>query len=83
MDPKYWSKPVTLEIGTLGKYKNVTNTGEAARMLLSQWPLDRGRQYGKARKTCLAVLEGSKPPSEARKAFIEAAAEADIFVREQ
>lgn len=52
-------------------------------MLLSQWPLDRGRQYGKARKTCLAVLEGSKPPSEARKAFIEAAAEAEIFVREQ
>ncbi len=83
MDPKYWSKPVTLETGVLGKYKTITSTGEAARMLLNQWPVEKGRRYSRARKTCLAVLDGTKPPSEARKAFIDAADEADLFVREQ
>lgn len=83
MDPKYWSKPVMVETGVIGKFKTITNTGEAARLLLSHWPIEKGRRYARARKTCIAVLEGVKPPSEARRAFIEAADEADLYIREQ
>ncbi|WP_256754689.1 DUF982 domain-containing protein [Mesorhizobium sp. Mes31] len=39
-----------------------------------------GRKHVAARKACLGVLEGLKETREARKAFIEAAKEADILV---
>ena len=83
MDPKYWSKPVTYEEDGRGGYRTVTSTGEAARILLTRWPVSRGRRYRQARQICLDVLEGRRLPSEARRAFLDAAEEADVFVREQ
>lgn len=83
MDPKRWSKPVTFEEDTRGGYRTITSTGEAARVLLTKWPVAKGRQYRRARQVCLDVLEGKKPPSEARRAFLDAAREADVFVRDQ
>lgn len=83
MDPKYWSKPVTVETMSLGKYRTVTNTKDATRILMTQWPRAHGRRLSKAKKTCFSVLEGAKPPSDARRAFIDAAYEADLNIREQ
>lgn len=83
MDPKRWSKPVTFEEDSRGGYRTIVTTKEAARVLLTNWPVDRGRRYRKARQICLDVLEGKTVPSEARKAFLEAAKEADVFIREQ
>jgi ribosomal 50S subunit-associated protein YjgA (DUF615 family) len=83
MDPKRWSKPITFETTRLGQYRTIVSTQEAARALMNDWPLQKGRQLKTARKTCEAVLEGKKPPSEARNAFIAAAVEADVFVREK
>jgi len=83
MDPKRWSKPITFETPNLGQYRTIVSTQEAVRALVNDWPLQKGRQLKAARKTCAAVLDGKKPPSEARNAFIAAAVEADIFVREK
>ncbi len=83
MDPKRWSKPITFETLRLGQYRTVASTQEAARALVADWPIQRGRQLRAARKTCAAVLDGRKPPSEARNAFIAAAVEAHVFVREK
>ena len=83
MDPKRWSKPITFETSHLGQYRTIVSTQEAARALVNDWPLEKGRQLKTARKTCADVLEGKKPPSEARNAFIAAAVEADVFVREK
>ena len=83
MDPKRWSRPITFEAPRLGQHRTIASTQEAARVLINDWPIQKGRQLKAARKACLAVLEGKKPPSEARNAFIAAAVEADVFVREK
>ena len=83
MDPKRWSKPITFETPRLGQYRTIASTQEAARALENDWPLEKGRQLKEARKMCVAVLAGRKPPSEARNAFIAAAVEAHVFVREK
>jgi hypothetical protein len=83
MDPKRWSKPITFETPRLGHYRTIASTQEAARALVNDWPVEKGKQLKVARKTCMAVLEGRKPPSDARNAFIAAAVEADVFVREK
>lgn len=83
MDPKRWSKPITFETPRLGNYRTVASTQEAARALVNDWPVQKGRQLKAAQKACMAVLEGRKPPSEARNAFIAAAVEAHVFVREK
>jgi hypothetical protein len=40
-----------------------------------------GKAREEARRTCLAVLEGKEDPAAARKTFIRAAKEADVFIR--
>lgn len=82
MDPKYWSKPVVYGGKALGGYRTVASTREAARTLSQGWPVGRGRNWAKARQACAEVLDGRKPPSDARRAFIDAAYEADLTVRD-
>jgi hypothetical protein len=83
MDPKRWSKPLTLESPKLGRHHTINSTSEAALVLKNNWPIKRGQNLKRARKTCLEVLDGKKAPSEARSAFIAAAVEAHVFVREK
>lgn len=82
MNSGVWEKPITFETTKLGKYWTVTSTAEAARALMERWPLDTGEALDEARRTCLAVLEGKADPAVAREAFIRAAEEADVFIRD-
>lgn len=81
MDPKRWSKPVEYQAGQVGPYRSVGNTRDAARLLTERWPATTGRKFIRAKKTFSDVLDGKRPPSEARAAFIEAANEANVAVR--
>lgn len=83
MKPGRWDKPVTYEEDTRGGYRTITSTEEAARALLLKWPVDDGEAYYEAQRVCVAVLEGESSPEEARTAFLNAAAEAGVFVRDQ
>ncbi|WP_258123775.1 DUF982 domain-containing protein [Mesorhizobium onobrychidis] len=47
---------------------------------MNRWPAVTGKQHVAARKACLGVLEGLKEARDARRAFVEAAKEADILV---
>ena len=69
------------ETRKLGAYLTISSTAEAARVLMEHWPIDKGDALTKAQETCLAVLEGKEEPAAARRAFIEAADEAGVFVR--
>ena len=81
MDPKPWTKPVTVETAKLGKLRVIASTADAARFLLEQWPVDHGPLHLDAREACLAVLDGEKPAEFARDAFVAAAEEAGILVK--
>jgi hypothetical protein len=82
MDPKRWSKPVTFEENARGNYRTIISTREASRVLLTKWPTGSGRQYRRATQVCLDVLDGKRPPSEARQAFLDAAREARVAIRD-
>lgn len=62
---------------------NVGSVDEATEFLLQHWPNEKGRKYKAARQTCLDALQGRATARHARSAFIAAAKEADIYVRER
>jgi hypothetical protein len=75
-----FNKPVKIQFGRAGKTRIINSTGEAAECLVGRWPVAGGRKYRAAGKACLTVLERGKKVRAARKAFKEAAAEADILL---
>jgi hypothetical protein len=82
MDRNYWDKGVVISTKKTGQYRVIRSTDEAALWLLEHWPIEEGPAYLQARIACLNVLEGNEPVDVARSAFIAAAKEARIFVRE-
>lgn len=83
MDPKRWSRPISFQASRLDEVRTITNTSEAAAVLKTAWPIARGRSLRTAQRTCKQVLNGQRPPSEARNAFIAAAVEANVYVKER
>ncbi|GMB82870.1 hypothetical protein NN6n1_36530 [Shinella zoogloeoides] len=64
----HWGEPVTFETQPLGQYRTIAGPEEAARALLADRPTQSGHAFMKAKKICLAVLEGRKTPDAAREA---------------
>jgi hypothetical protein len=62
-------------------HRIVSNVGEAARMLVEEWPDDfqASDKHVAAKKACLAALQGKGDIRAAREAFIEAAREAGLL----
>ena len=79
---KQWSKPVSVALESPTKYTTFNTATEASWALIEDWPLDEGVALDRALDVCAAVAEGRKSPEDARKAFIFAAAEAGLDVRE-
>jgi hypothetical protein len=77
-----WSKPVSIAIEGPGKYTTISNATEASWAMIEDWPLEEGPALDRALEICAAVAEGRKPAEDARRAFIFAAAEAGMDVRE-
>nr|WP_145715222.1 DUF982 domain-containing protein [Mesorhizobium tianshanense] len=82
MDKKPFEKPVMVELGHVGKYREIRSTQEAAECLMTVWPLNRGPRHRDALDTCLKVLEGYRSTADARRALVEAAKESDVLVPE-
>jgi hypothetical protein len=75
---------VTIMTEAAGRILNVASVEEAMEFLLQHWPRDKkGRKYRAARQACLDALGGRETTRHARSAFIAAAKEADIYVRER
>jgi hypothetical protein len=74
---------VTIETDQPGRLLSITNTRQVAERLTENWPAaHRGTAYKRAVKAAMDHLRGKKDANELRKAFVAAAKEADIFVRE-
>lgn len=79
----HWGEPATFETQRLGQYLTIASAEEAARALLTDWPVQSGHAFMKAQKACLAVLEGRKTPADARAAFLNAAEETNVCVHDR
>jgi Protein of unknown function (DUF982) len=79
-----FNRLVVIETRRIGQLRNVGSVTEAAECLVaSDWPRPHGPQHRAASRACLRVLAGEISPEAARRAFIEAAREAGIFVGER
>jgi len=73
-----FARPVIVELGRAGNCRRIASAGDAAECLVTTWPLSRGPRHRNAVQTCLKVLEGQRPSEDARRAFVEAAMEAEV-----
>lgn len=55
----------------------------AAEVLAKYWPKNCGEKYAAAQQACLEAGAGQLDPDEVRRAFIDAAKEASIYVNER
>ena len=78
--------PLAIQVSP-GSFQTIRSVREAAQILIGWprgllgWP-EGGAKRIAALRACLDALEGKGPAKTARRYFIEAAEEADIFVRE-
>jgi hypothetical protein len=79
-----WSEPLEVEGVSVGSYRVISDTADAAQILLYEFPprAMKGDAYIRAKEVCLSVLGGKVDPDQAREAFIAAAAEGDVSVRQ-
>ena len=79
MDDRLWSEAVLLE--SPGRQLRVESTRDAEICLRRYWPVVEGRAFDIARDACVRALAGATSPDSARRAFIEAAREAQFEIR--
>ncbi|PWE54271.1 DUF982 domain-containing protein [Metarhizobium album] len=79
MNDRLWSEAVIIEAP--GRQLRVESTRDAEICLRRYWPLKDGRALNLAREACQRALSGSASPDSARRAFVEAAREAEFEIR--
>ncbi len=72
--------PVALALRGPATRKIVRTLGEAAHLLLKDWPSDDGEEYVAAVKACVDAITGEIAPERFREALLRAANEAGITV---
>ncbi|MGO7117543.1 DUF982 domain-containing protein [Rhizobium leguminosarum] len=70
--------PVGLTLRGQPAHRIVRTLGDAAYMLLKDWPSDDGEEYVTAVKACVDAISGKIAPEQFRDAFLRAADEAGI-----
>lgn len=70
--------PVGLALRGQPAHRIVRTLGDAAYMLLKEWPSDDGEEYVTAVKACVDAISGHIAPEQFRDTFLRAADEAGI-----
>ncbi|TAW62669.1 DUF982 domain-containing protein (plasmid) [Rhizobium ruizarguesonis] len=70
--------PVGLALRDPATSKIVRTLGDAARVLMRDWPRNDGDEYIAAVKACVDAIEGKLAPERFREVFLRAADEAGI-----
>ncbi|ANL38307.1 DUF982 domain-containing protein [Rhizobium phaseoli] len=70
--------PVGLALGGQPARKVVRTLGDAAYILIKDWPSDDSEEYVSAVKACVDAISGQIAPEQFREAFLRAADEAGI-----
>lgn len=79
---KDWNKAVILALEAPGKFTTIGNLQQASWALIEDWPIEDGEALDRALLVIEAAIKGKKTSEEARSAFIAAAREAQIEIRE-
>lgn len=80
MPNRTFKRPVRIQIGRVDRDRIVVGTHDAAKVLLRDWPAMESQKRITAMQACLEVINGGKPPSIARAAFVAAAKDAGVYL---
>jgi hypothetical protein len=75
-------QPVIVESNLFGRNETIASIRDATSFLLSGWPKKKASLYMEARVLCYEAQSGIATVEAARHIFVEAAIEADIYVKE-
>ncbi len=76
-----WDRPVIVSLGEPVAETSIETPQAAAWAMIEDWPVEDGTALDRALAVCAAVDAGRSRPEDARRAFVEAAKEAAIFIR--
>ncbi|PST19318.1 DUF982 domain-containing protein [Rhizobium sp. JAB6] len=77
----WWNKSVTVEARKTGLRVNIPSVERASEYMLHEWPtLEEGPAFHVAKEALLKASDGRLDPEAARKAFLEAVKEGNIFI---
>lgn len=83
MENNRFDTPVTVRSGSDGPDMQLVSAREANDYLLNNWQGKRSPKHRAALQACHDALSGDKPAMTARRAFIAAAREVDLFVSDK
>ena len=77
-----WSKSVTLALEGPDIFTTIDSTQAAAWAMIEDWPLEDGPALDHALLVCTEVMDGKRPNDQARPAFLAAAREANLPIKD-
>jgi hypothetical protein len=83
MENNRFDTPVAVKSDTAGTILLLRSAKEASDFLLNSWPGKRSPKHRAALQACHDAMAGDKPAMNARRAFIAAAREVDVFVNDK
>lgn len=83
MENNRFETPVTVRSGSAGPEQLLRTAREATDYLLNNWPGKRSPKHRAALQARHDAIAGDKPAMNARRAFVAAAREVDVFVSDK
>ncbi len=79
--PQWWGKPITVETSKPGQRVAISSIERAAEFMLQEWPSSvRGKAFNRAQSALLRAFDGETKTEAARKAFLAALKESQIYI---
>jgi hypothetical protein len=83
MQDNRFEVPVTVRSGTAGETRLLRSVEDASDFLMKGWSGKRSPKHRAALQACHDALAGDKPAMNARRTFIAAVREVDLFVSDK
>jgi hypothetical protein len=83
MENNRFDTPVTVKSGEAGASQILRTVREISDYLMSGWPGKKSPKHRAALQACHDALAGDKPAMNARRAFIAAAREVNVFISDK
>lgn len=83
MENNRFEIPVTVKSGETGATQLLRSVRETSDYLMNAWPGKKSPKHRAALQACHDALSGDKPAMNARRAFIAAAREVNVFVSDK
>ena len=83
MENNRFDTPVTVKAGDTGDSQLLRTVRETSDYLMNNWPGKKSPKHRAALQACHDALAGDKPAMNARRAFIAAAREVNVFVSDK